>query len=113
MIALVEPMSQQWPYSLIMKTIESSANRLALPLLKKTICFMSETVSISSRKPTGPWVTVIGAVNGQRVMADIPRHALDGKSDHDVDATMKRHLLQVYRYQKEFPGGERSVHADR
>lgn len=70
---------------------------------------MSDHVSISSRKPSGPWVTVIGAVNGQRVMADIPRYGLDGKSDSDVDAVMKRHLLQVYRYQKEFPGGERSV----
>lgn len=74
---------------------------------------MSETISISSRKPTGPWVTVIGAVNGERVMADIPRQALDGKSDTDVDNVMKRHLLQVYRYQKEFPGGERSIPGER
>ncbi|TSA53228.1 MAG: hypothetical protein D4R44_04035 [Actinobacteria bacterium] len=70
---------------------------------------MSESVSISSRKPTGPWVTVIGAVNGQRVMADVPRNALDGKTENEVDATMKRHLVQVYRYQQEFPGGERSL----
>ena len=72
---------------------------------------MSDQATILSCKPTGAWVTVIGAVNGQRVMVDVPRHSLDGKSDADVDAVMKRHLLQVYRYQQEFPGGERSVQA--
>jgi len=68
---------------------------------------MSERVSIGSRKASGAWVTVIGFVADRRVMADIPRHSLEGKSDAECDETMKRHLLQVYRYQKEFPGGER------
>jgi hypothetical protein len=71
---------------------------------------MSERVSIGSRKASGAWVTVIGFVDDRRVMADIPRHTLDGKSDAEVEAVIKRHLVQVYRYTKEFAGGERAVH---
>ena len=70
---------------------------------------MSETVEIRHRRMTSQGVTVIGAVNDERVMLDIPRRFLDDLSETDAEKLMKRHLVAVYRDQKEFPCGERQV----
>ena len=70
---------------------------------------MSQTVKIRHRRVTSQGVTVIGAVNGERVMVDIPRRSLDDLAEADAEKLMKRHLVAVYRYQKEFPGGEREL----
>jgi hypothetical protein len=56
------------------------------------------SVQILSRQKSGQAYTIVGLVQGKRIMVDVPADQIEGLSEPDAENRMRRSLLSCARY---------------